>query len=176
TSQVSRAVAAGRCPGALNLSLYLPPYVFLWRSPIADRRDFGPEQALRYAELLLELRDDQLDAGRRAQLLLERALIEELAGRVEAAHRSLAEAIDLATDAEQGLELRYQLAKFRFRTSDFGGAHAGPESLVGSADVPASLRTRALLILGRVSLDQGRFATAVEALTARLAGACPGPD
>src|ERR1700686_2270430 len=95
------------------LSRHLLPYGFFLRFPIGERPRFGPEQSLRFAELLQEFAARPTDVEQRARLLGERAGIEELGGRGEAARRSLAEAIELVSVRAPDLaqELRYQEAK-----------------------------------------------------------------
>ena len=156
----------------LSLARHLQPYGFFRRFPIAERPRFGPEHALRFAELLQEFATGPTDAERRARLLGERAAIEELAGRGEAALRSLAEAIELVSAHAPAVaqELRYQEAKLRSRLTDLAGAQGVLEALVADPAVAPLLRRRAYLVLGRVELDQGRFASAIEALTNGLSG------
>jgi class 3 adenylate cyclase len=156
----------------LSLARHLQPYGFFRRFPIAERPHFGPEHALRFAELLQEFAARPAAVADRARLLGERAVIEELAGRGDAARRSLAEAIELASGHAPALvqELRYQEAKLRYRLADLAGAQGTFAALVADPEVPPLLRRRTFLILGRVELDQGRFASAIEALTRGLAG------
>src|SRR5260370_5967752 len=115
----------------LSLSRCLQPYGFFRRFPIAERPRFGPEQALRFAELVQEFAARPRQGEERARLLGERAVIEELAGRGDAARRSLAEAIELASASapELALELRYQEAKLRYRLADLTHAPAAPEEV-----------------------------------------------
>src|SRR5260370_42121442 len=108
----------------LSLSRHLQPYGFLRRFPIAERPRFGPEQALRFAELLHEFASHPADVEEHARLLKERAAIEELAGRGDAARLSLAAAIELVSPRSPILaqELRYQEAKLRYRHADLTAA------------------------------------------------------
>jgi class 3 adenylate cyclase len=156
----------------LSLVRHLQPYGFFRRFPIAERQRFGPEQALRFAELLQEFAARPADVEQRARLLGERAAIEELAGRGEAALQSLAEAIQLASGRSPALtqELRYQEGKLRYRLTDLEGAQAALTRLVADPEVAPLLQRRAWLVLGRVNLDQGRFSAAIEALTCGLSG------
>ena len=156
----------------LSLVRHLKPYGFFRRFPIAERPRFRPEHALRFAELLQEFAARPADVEQRAKLLSERAAIEELAGRGEAAQRSLAQAIELVSGRAPGLahEFRYQSAKLRYRLSDLAGAQAALEMLVAVAEISPQLRRRAFLILGRVELDQGRFTSAITALNHGLSG------
>ena len=156
----------------LSLSRHLQPYGFFRRFPIAERPRFGPEQALRFAELLQEFAAHPKDVEARGRLLGERAAIEELAGRGEAALRSLAEASALVAEVSPTLaqELRYQEAKLRFRLADLASAQTALEALVADPAIAPLLRRRAYLVLGRVGLDQGRFSSAIDALTKGLAG------
>ncbi|MFM9964328.1 MAG: adenylate/guanylate cyclase domain-containing protein [Planctomycetaceae bacterium] len=156
----------------MSLVRHLKPYGFFRRFPIAERPRFGPEQSLRFAELLQEIASRPADAEQRAKLLAERASIEELAGRGGAAQQSLAQAIELVTGRNPGLahEFRYQSAKLRYRLSDLAGAQAALETLVAVTGISPQLRRRAFLILGRVGLDQGRFSSAIESLNNGLSG------
>src|SRR5262245_9779163 len=97
----------------LRLSRHLQPFGLLRRFPIAERPRFGPEHALRFAELLFELNTSSRDPERRVRLLAERAQIEELAGRTETACQTYAEAVRLAAESTPSLvaELRYHEAK-----------------------------------------------------------------
>jgi hypothetical protein len=158
----------------LSLSRHLQPYGFFRRFPFAERPQFGPEQTLRFAELLHEFASRPADPATQVRLLTERAAIEELAGRGEAARRSLAEAIKLASghSAALALECRYQEAKLLYRLADLAGARAAFEALLEDPGVSPPLRSRAFLQLGRVSLDQGYFSAAIEVLTKGLASAC----
>jgi class 3 adenylate cyclase len=165
--------ASARRPAMrLTLSRHLQPYGFFRRFPIGERQRFGPEQALRFAELLQEFAAHPADVEQRARLLGERAAIEELAGRGHAARQSLAEAIRLVSDHAPAVahELRYQEGKLRYRLADLEGAQVMLEELAADPGIAPLLRRRALLILGRVGLDQGRFSSAVEALVLGLAG------
>lgn len=157
---------------ALSLSRYMHPYFVVRRFPIAERPRFGPEQTLRFAELLHELDGGDPGPERRARLLAERAAIEELAGRAGGAQASLGAAIDVAARHAPALlpELRYEQAKMKYRGGDFAGAQAGLEAVIAEPAASDLLKRRALLILGRVALDQGRFAAAIEALGAGLSG------
>jgi class 3 adenylate cyclase len=150
----------------------MQPYGFFRRFPIAERQRFGPEQALRFAELLQEFSAHPADVEQRARLLGERAAIEELAGRGEAARQSLGEAIKLVSGRSPALthELRYQEGKLRYRMADLEGAQAVLADLVADAAVAPLLRRRTYLVLGRVGLDQGRFSSAIEVLTCGLSG------
>lgn len=156
----------------MSLVRHLKPYGFFRRFPIAERPRFGPEQSLRFSELLQEIASRPADAEQRAKLLAERASIEELAGRGGSAQQSLAQAIELVTGRSPALahEFRYQSAKLRYRLSDLAGAQAALETLVAVADISPQLRRRAFLILGRVELDQGRFSSAIQALDQGLSG------
>ncbi len=156
----------------LSLVRHLKPYGFFRRFPIAERPRFGSEHSLRFAELLQEFAARPSDVEQRAKLLSERAYIEELAGRGEAAQRSLAQAIELVSGRAPALahEFRYQSAKLRYRLSDLSGAQAALENLVAVSEISPQLRRRAYLILGRVELDQGRFTSAITALNHGLSG------
>jgi class 3 adenylate cyclase len=156
----------------LSLARHMQPYGFFRRFPIGERQRFGPEHALRFAELLQEFTRHPEDIEQRARLLGERAAIEELAGRGEAARQSLTEAIKLVRDQAPALahELRYQEGKLRYRMADLEGAQAVLGELVADPAVTPLLLRRTFLVLGRVGLDQGRFSSAVEALTRGLAG------
>src|SRR5207249_2172716 len=105
-------------------------------------------------------------------LLAERAVIEELAGRNEAAQESLAAAIGHAAVHAPALvpELRYQEAKFLDRTHNYDGALLKLEELAADPGVEPLLGRRVLLRLGRVALEQGRYTAAIEALQRGLAG------
>ena len=155
----------------LSLSRHLQPYGFFRRFPIAERPRFGPEHALHFAEVLQDLAASPSDVER-ARLLGERAGIEELAGRSEAAHRLLAEAIELVAGRAPALaqDLRYQDAKMRYRLNELASARTVLEALLADATLTPRLRSRTFLLLGRVGLDQGRFSPAIEALTRGLAG------
>src|ERR1700730_15597259 len=137
-----------------SLSRYLQPYGFFRRFPVAERPRFGPEHALRFAELLQEFAGQPTSVVDPARLLGERAAIEELAGRGEAAERSLAEAIELVSvhTPARAQELRYQQAKLRYRLSDLSGAQTALQTLVADPGIPPALRRRAFLVLGRVAL------------------------
>ncbi len=154
-------------------SRLLQPYGFIRRLPITERQQFQPHHTLRYAELLQELGDQKsTDPVRRALLLQEKAHIEELAGR----HR---EALDALEEARAGLpasssdalarELPYSLAKTHYRGGDLVRSQSLLDALIGDRSTPAVLRARALLYVGRIALEQGRFSVAVEALTEGLA-------
>src|SRR5262249_11494983 len=156
----------------LTLSRHLQPYGFFRRFPIAERPRFGPEQALRFAELLQEFAARPTDTEHRARLLGERAAIEELAGRGVAAQRSLAEAVEVVLSSlpAPAPGLRYEVPKLCYALAALAVAQATLEVWVTDREVPPLLRRRAFLVLGRVGLDQGRFASAVEALTNGLSG------
>jgi class 3 adenylate cyclase len=156
----------------LSLSRHFQGFGFFRRFPFAERPHFGPEHALRFAELLHEFAARPPDVENHARLLAERAAIEELAGRGEAARRSLAEAIKLVSGRSAALthEFRYQEAKLLYRLIDLAGARAAFEALVADPEVSPLQRCRAFLQLGRVGLDQGRFSSAIESLINGLAG------
>jgi class 3 adenylate cyclase len=156
---------------SLGLSRHLEPHFFVRRFPISDRPRFGPEQALRYAELLRELERPSADPAARVRLLSERALIEELGRRRSQAQATLAEAVELARAVSPELlcELRYEQAKLRYRLSDLSAAASELQTIAD--ELPGTLLARrAQLVLGRVFLDQGLFGSAVRALEAGLRG------
>jgi class 3 adenylate cyclase len=156
----------------LRLSRHLQPFGLLRRFPIAERPHFGPEHALRFAELLHEFTHSPGDPERHVRLLAERAQIEELAGRTEVAGRTYDEAVRQAAVSVPALvpELRYYEAKLLYRCSDYAGAQALLESVIEAPGIEPLLRRRAFLHLGRVELHQGRYADAIEALTRGLDG------
>jgi len=156
----------------LRLSRHLHFFGLLRRFPIADPPNFGPEHALRFAEILLQCGNEGAVPEQRVRLLAERALIEELAGRTEGAIRSYSAALSQAAAHAPDLlpELRYQEAKFRLHCSNYKGAQSELEGLILDPAASALLRRRAYLQLGRVALEQGRYADAIDALMQGLDG------
>jgi class 3 adenylate cyclase len=153
------------------LGAFLAPYGLMLRLPLGDRPRFEPRTQLRYVDVALALRE-ATDPATRLKLLLEKTEIESTARRFDEALNCLEAASALAEPLGEALRVKvvYLRGKIFYRAARYDEAVAAFEKVVrASPDEDVDAR-RALLQLGRVRLNQGRFAEARSDLRRGLQG------
>ncbi len=153
-------------------SRYFQPYGFLRRLPVSERQRVDVTTQLRYADVAVRLAQPALPADDRLSLLIEKATIDSLAGRLGFALDSLHEAAALAAPdgSERHLGVVYTRAKVLNQGARYVEAATDLESVIGAPAAPDMLRRRAGLHLGRIFLERGRFAEAIDTLRRALRG------